>query len=156
LLLAAFGILVVTFLWVAQLLGLFGHEPQSGGALVADEEETAAQRDEPALQQVVGTEVEGAREEEESGRGQAVILGANYGLVLSILACILFAVSTLMLMLSVAGIGYSARALYQGIRYYRLVVYRALIGLVLGILSVGLHYLELSGLLAEMLEQLIG
>ena len=154
LLLAAFAVLVVTFLWIARLLGLIGQKPTAVEAEdevddEVDEETSAADDGHDPLQQHI-PEDEDSQEEEEAAYGQAVILGANYGLVLGILACVLFMVSWLMLMLSAAAIGYSSRALYQGIRRYRLVVYRALIGFVLGMLSLGLQYLELTGMLGEM------
>ncbi len=154
LLIVAFAILVVTFLWVARLLGLLGTKTadvESGDG----EDETQPVTDSQNVQEETPEpEAEEEEEEDEAGRGQAVILGANYGLVLGILACGLFLVSWLMLMLSAAAIGYSSRALYQGIRHYRLVVYRALIGFVLGLLSVGLQYLELTGQLEEMVPLL--
>ena len=152
--LVAFAILVVTFLWVARLLGLLGTKTADveSGDEGEDEPQPAIGSQDPQ-EEIPEPEAE-EEEEDEAGRGQAVILGANYGLVLGILACLLFLVSWLMLILSVAAIGYSSRALYQGIRHYRLVVYRALIGFVLGLLSVGLQYLELTGLLAEMVPLL--
>ena len=152
LLIVAFAILVVTFLWVARLLGLLGTKAADIEPGDEGEDEIQPVIDSQDLQEE--TPEPEAEEEDEAGRGQAVILGAHYGLVLGILACLLFLVSWLMLMLSAAAIGYSSRALYQGIRYYRLVVYRALIGFVLGLLSVGLQYLELTGLLAEMVPLL--
>jgi hypothetical protein len=157
LLIVAFAILVVTFLWVARLLGLLGTKPaEVDGDGDDGEDETQPVTDSQDLQEETPEPEAEEEEEDEAGRGQAIILGANYGLVLGILACILFLVSWLMLMLSAAAIGYSSRALYQGIRYYQLVVYRALIGFVLGLLSVGLQYLELTGQLAQMLTLLSG
>jgi hypothetical protein len=76
----------------------------------------------------------------------AVLQGASYGLVLGVLACLLFKVwPPLMLVLSAAGIGFSGRTLVQGWRRYGMVVYRAIVGLVLGLVSLGLHYLDLTG-----------
>ena len=154
LLIVAFAILVVTFLWVARLLGLLGTKAADIEPGDEGEDEIQPVIDSQDLQEETPEPEAEEEEEDEAGRGQAVIRGANYGLVLGILACLLFLVSWLMLMLSAAAIGYSSRALYQGIRYYRLVVYRALIGFVLGLLSVGLQYLELTGLLAEMVPLL--
>ncbi len=156
LLIVAFVILVVTFLWVARLLGLLGTKPQDVESVEVGEDETPPTTDNQGPVEEIAEPGDGAEEEDEAGRGQAVILGANYGLVLGILACILFKVSWLMLMLSAGAVGYSSRALYQGIRHYRLIVYRALIGFVLGLLSVGLQYLELTGQLAEMVPMLTG
>ena len=154
LLIAAFAILVVTFLWVARLLGLIGKDPVSAESDDGEEEE--GQEDPVEGEGEVEADSDVDAEEEESGRGRAVILGANHGLVLGVLAVILFKVSWLMLMLSAGAIGYSSRALYQGIRHYRLIVYRALIGFLLGLLSVGLQYLEFTGQLAEMVPLLGG
>ena len=148
LLIAAFAILVVTFLWVARLLGLIGKD--SASAESDDGEEDKGQ-EKPADGK---GELEVAPDVEAEEAGRAVSLGANYGLILGVLAVILFKVSWLMLMLSAGAIGYSSRALYQGIRHYRLIVYRALIGFVLGLLSVGLQYLEFTGQLAEMVPLL--
>jgi hypothetical protein len=82
----------------------------------------------------------------------AVILqGANYGLVLGVLACLLFKVwPPLMLALSAAGVGFSGRTLVQGWRRYQLLVHRALAGLALSLASVGLHYLNLTGQLPDL------
>ena len=75
----------------------------------------------------------------------AMIHGANYGLVLGILACLLFTIlSPMMLILTAAGIVYSFRALWQGISRYRMIVFRALAGFVLSLVSVGLNYLHLT------------
>jgi len=78
-----------------------------------------------------------------------VLLGANYGLVLGVLACLLFWVwPPLMLSLSAAGIGFSGRTLVQGWQRFEILLYRALAGLVLSLASVALHYLNLTGQLA--------
>ncbi len=93
-------------------------------------------------------EIEKEEMEEELPLGPGVIgkvYGANYGLLLGILACGLFWVSPLMLALSLVGIFYSGRALWQGLRYFRMVIYRALIGLGLCLVSMGLHFLKAIG-----------
>ncbi len=88
----------------------------------------------------------GEMEDKPEQSGTAIMIhGANYGLVLGILACALFKVSTLMLVISLAGIYYASRALWQGMSWYRIIVYRALVGLILGVASVGLHLLNVSG-----------
>jgi hypothetical protein len=75
-----------------------------------------------------------------------VLQGASYGLVLGLLACLLFKVwPPLMLVLSAGGLGFSSRTLVQGWRRYEILVYRALAGLVLSLASVGLQYLNLTG-----------
>ena len=76
---------------------------------------------------------------------RAMIHRANYGFVLGILACALFKIlSPLMLILSATGAGYSGWALWEGLSRYRIPMYRPLFGLLLSIVSFGLHYLELT------------
>jgi hypothetical protein len=82
----------------------------------------------------------------EDGRGAAI--RANYGLILGILACVLFKLSSLLLILSIVGLWYSGRALWSGLYRRRIIVYRALVGLVLALISCGLHILESTGQLA--------
>ena len=50
----------------------------------------------------------------------------------------------MMLILSGSGSFYSARALWQGISRYRIIPYRALVGLLLSLSSVGLNFLHLT------------
>jgi len=56
-----------------------------------------------------------------------------------------------MLALSVVGMFSSGRALWRGMRISRTVNYRALIGLVLSMGSVGLHYLKAAGAISALL-----
>ncbi len=63
----------------------------------------------------------------------------------------LFKLSPLLIILSVAGMYYSGGSLWGGIRRYRKIMYRAVLGLLLSVLSVGLHFLELTGQLNAML-----
>ena len=113
-----FAVLLLTFFWISHLLerGQYRHE---GIPKVP-----AAAQQSPAT---------------------AMIHRANYGFVLGILACALFKIlAPLMLILSAAGLGYSGRALWEGLSRYRILMYRTLFGLLLSIVSFGLHYLELT------------
>ena len=83
--------------------------------------------------------------------GRGVASRANYGLLLGILACLLFKLSPLMAILSAVSLWYCGHALLVGLYRLRIIVYRALIGLALALISVGLHYLNLSGLLSEVI-----
>ena len=99
-------------------------------------------------EEIAKNKIEKEEIEEELPLGPGVIgkvSGANYGLLLGILACGLFWVSSLMLSLSLVGMFYSGRALWQGLRYFRMVIYRALIGLGLCLVSMGLHFLKVVG-----------
>ena len=90
-------------------------------------------------------------DEVEEAAARAAIQGGTFGLILGILACILFKLSDLMLVLSFGAIFYSGRALYYGLRRYVMLIWRALVGLLLGVLSVGLHYLNVSGQLQNIM-----
>ena len=123
-----FGVLVVTFVWIAKLL--------------------TRRRTTPALKDISTGEAESTSavpDVEEVPSMSAMILGANYGLVLGILACLLFTIlAPMMLIISAAGLAYSSRAFWQGFSRYRMIVFRALAGLLLSVASVGLHYLHLT------------
>ena len=143
-LVGGFVALLYTFIWLARLwwrqLGDSGREPEAT--------EQAQVAEEAPL-------VEGEIEPDEDARAN-MGPGANYGLVLGILACLLFKASPLMLLLSAVAMFYSGRALWEGIWRFRLVLVRAAIGLVLGAVSVGLHFLEVSGQLPSLEELLSG
>lgn len=94
--------------------------------------------------------------EEEALSGASTIHGANFALVLGILAALRFMVSPLALMLPAAGIFYGGRALYEGIRYFQVVLIRALIVVVLSAGSIGLHYLNLTGQLLDLTQLMTG
>ena len=82
-------------------------------------------------------------EEEPEQSGTAIMIqGANYGLVLGIIACLVFKISPLMLVISLVGIYYAARALWQGLSWYKIIVYRALAGFLLSLTSITLHFLN--------------
>ena len=82
-------------------------------------------------------------EEEPLPSGAVMIHGANYGLILGILSCLLFKVSLLMLFFSLSGMFFSGRALWEGLYRYRIILFRALVGMGLSVGSVGLHYLNI-------------
>ena len=125
-----FAVLVFTFRWISRLLALrrAGAEPakvgEAGETAESGEVDPAAPEPPPAV---------------------VMIQGANFGLALGVLSCLLFpVVPPMMLVLSAAAAGYCVRALWQGLWRYRILVYRALAGLVLSFASVGLHYLTLT------------
>lgn len=124
LLVAGFAVLVYTFAWLARLV-----ERRAASHRVLPEA-AAAEVPEPVPEPTLG----------------AILQGANYGLVLGVLACVLFKLwPPLMLALSATGIGFSGRTLVQGWRRFGIIVYRALAGVVLSLVSVALHYLNLTG-----------
>ena len=111
-----FVVLILTFRWISRLRA-FRRAPTN-----PSEEEPDAPETPPAV---------------------VMIQGANFGLVLGVLSCLMFpVVPPTMLLLSAGAAVYSTRALWQGLWRYRILVYRALAGLVLGLASVGLHYLN--------------
>ncbi len=138
----AFGVLIVTFRWIARLLARRLHVVES--ATIEKE------RGGPSPESPEPTP------EEEAPSGAGTIHGANFALVLGILAALLFKISPLALMLSAAGIFYGGRALYEGIRYFQVVLIRALIGVVLCVGSIGLHYLNLTGQLPDVTQLMTG
>lgn len=126
---AGFAVLVQTFAWLARLV------ERRAASHQAPPEAFAAEVPEAAPEPTLG----------------AILQGANYGLVLGVLACLLFKVwPPLMLALSAAGIGFSGRTMVQGWRRYQILVYRALAGLVLSLASVVLHYLNLTGQIPDL------
>ncbi len=128
-----FAVLVFTFRWISRLLALrrAGAEPAEAGETTETGEPAEPGEGDPATP--------------EPTPAVLMIQGANFGLVLGVLSCLLFpVVPPMMLLLSAAAAGYCARALWQGLWRYRILVYRALAGLVLSFASVGLHYLTLT------------
>ena len=104
-----FVVLVATFFGIARLVA-----------------QRRSRKSQSATSKVASQEAGDPSEEikEEVSPATAMIHGANYGLVLGILACVLFKIlARLMLTLSAAGCGYSLRALWQGLSRYRIVVY---------------------------------
>ena len=128
LLVAGFAVLVQTFVWITRLVERRAEGPLASEMAGESEAEAVPP---PSL--------------------GAVLVGANYGLVLGVLACGLFWLwPPLMLVLSAAGIGFSGRTLVQGWRLFGLLVYRALAGLVFSLGSVVLHFLRLTGQLPDL------
>jgi len=132
----SFLILVATFIWAAHLLTTKAQQRSQQEQSEAEEE---APEEEPEEEPKEKTRVR--------GRGY----GPSYGLLFGVLACGLFWVSPLMLALSVVGMFFSGRALWEGMRISRTVIYRALVGLVLSVGSVGLHYLKAAGAISASL-----
>ena len=149
----AFLILVVTFIWVANLLAVRAR--QKSASEPAESQEKAAEPEpeeelvEEELEEVEEEEPEEVPEENTLARGRGY--GANYGLLLGVLACGFFWVSPLLMALSFVGVFYSGRALWLGVRYFRAVTFRALIGMVLCVGSMVLHYLKAIGELPAIL-----
>ncbi len=110
-LVVAFTVLVWTFLWMARLMA-----------------RRAQMRQAPAPSPAVDQEV-AAGPTRIRGRGY----GANYGLMLGLVACGAFFVwpSPLLLAVAVVGLFYSGRSLVRGLRYFRVIVWRALLGVLL-------------------------
>jgi hypothetical protein len=134
-LVVAFVILLWTFLWVAKLMS-HREKPRveslrkDVSALVEEDdgEAEAEEEDQPEIMR---------------GRGS----GANYGLLLGGLSCGLFFLTQtpLLLALSCVGFFYSVRALVRGLRYFRVVVWRALLGVLLNVASLAMHILFAVG-----------
>ncbi len=132
----AFGVLLWTFVWVAKLFTQRAEVKERAKKKAVTKEQTAAQ-------------LAGAGEEEDEepemvrGRGY----GANYGLLLGGLSCGLFWLSPLVLALSFVGGFYSVRAMANGIRHFRMFVWRALFGLVLNVGGIALQFLSMLGII---------
>ena len=127
----AFLVLVITFFWVAHILAMRAQEKKEAEKLEPIEE---------LLEEFEEVE-ESIPEPANRGKGY----GANYGLLLGILACASFWIYPLMMALSFVGLFYSTRAVWQGFKYFRVVAYRGLLGFLLSVGSVGLHFLKAVG-----------
>ena len=135
LLVLAFGILVWTFVWVAKLL-----------AHRAEVKERKKKRAAARKAEILEEEQEEEQEEEpEKVRGRGY--GANYGLLLGALSCGLFWLSPLVMALSFVGIFYSMRAIMNGVRHFRIVVWRAVFGLLLNIGGIALQLMSALGVI---------
>ncbi|MFH1570358.1 MAG: hypothetical protein ABIL09_20370 [Gemmatimonadota bacterium] len=147
LLIFGFAVLLVTFLWVARLLALRAQERARAAG--------PAEAGEPAppdpLSAATSAEAEAAAVEEARAARVAVSTGANLALILGLLAAGLFWLSPLFLVLSAAGVYYGCRSLWIGVRRYRTLIYRALLGVLLSLASVGFQYLYLTGQLGQMI-----
>ena len=138
-LLFAFGVLLYTFVWIAQLLARKAKE--------AD----LQKREEAVLEAAEPGEVAEEGDEELKRRGGVMQTSATLGLVLAVLACLLVSLGPLVLTLSLAAVYFSAQALWVGLRYFRALIVRAIFGIGLGLGSVGLQYLVLTGQLAQVM-----
>ena len=132
----AFGVLLWTFVWVAKLL--------THRAKVKERATKKAIAKKAIAEELAGEEEQEAEEPEMVGaRGY----GANYGLLLGGLSCGLFWLSPLVVALSFVGGFYSVRAMANGIRHFRMLVWRALFGLVLNIGGIALQFLSMLGMI---------
>jgi uncharacterized membrane protein (UPF0182 family) len=137
LLAAAFGVLVWTFVWIARLLTerAAAAERQQANA----DTEPAAPGEEPEA-----SADEAAQEEEKRRTGTGV--NATLGLILAALACVLFWVSPLTIVLTLAGLWFSGNALWAGFSWFGVFIPRAALGILLSLASAGLHFGYLTGL----------
>ena len=129
----AFGVLLWTFVWVAKLLTHRAKVKERGKKKAVAKKEIA--------------EEFAGEEEEEPEMVRARGYGANYGLLLGGLSCGLFWLSPLVVALSFVGGFYSVRAIANGIRHFRMLVWRALFGLVLNIGGIALQFLSMLGMI---------
>ena len=128
LLFLAFATLVVTFVWIARLLSQRAREKKRKARPSA----RVVQEGGPPDQHEEG------KESPEMVRGR--VYGANYGLVLGAMACGLYWVSPLVIALAFVGGFYSGRSLVNGVRYFRIVTWRAVAGALLNIGGSGLQF----------------
>ena len=135
-LLFAFGVLLWTFVWVARLLA--ARSQQAAGP---------PELEPVAPEEPVPTPAEAAAEElEQTRKGTGV--NATLGLILSALACLLFWLSPLVLVLSLAGVWFSGQSLWLGFRLFHVFIGRAGLGVALGLGSFGLQFGLQTGLFA--------
>ena len=132
----AFGVLLWTFVWVAKLL--------THRAKVKERAKKKAIAKKEIAEEFAG------EEEEEPEMVRARGYGANYGLLLGGLSCGLFWLSPLVVALSFVGGFYSVRAIANGIRHFRMLVWRALFGLVLNIGGIALQFLSMLGMIPSL------
>ena len=132
----AFGVLLWTFVWVAKLL--------THRAKVKERAKKKAIAKKEIAEELAGEEKQ-EDEEPEMVRGRGY--GANYGLLLGGLSCGLFWLSPLVVALSFVGGFYSVRAMANGIRHFRMLVWRALFGLVLNVGGIALQFSSMLGII---------
>ena len=135
----AFGVLLWTFVWVAKLLTHRAKVKERAKKKVIAIKEIAEE-----------LAVEEEEEDEEPEMVRARGYGANYGLFLGGLSCGLFWLSPLVVALSFVGGFYSVRAIANGIRHFRMLVWRALFGLVLNIGGIALQFLSMLGMIPSL------
>ena len=128
LLLLAFATLVGTFVWITRLLAERAQEKKCKACPGAKREQ---EQGPPKIEE------EGAgRPEMIRGRGY----GANYGLLLGALACGLYWMSPLVLALAFVGGFYSGSSLVNGVRYFRILIWRAVVGSLLNFGGIVLQF----------------
>jgi protein-S-isoprenylcysteine O-methyltransferase Ste14 len=132
----AFGVLLWTFVWMAKLFTQRAEVKERAKKKAVTKEQTAAE---------LAGEEEKEDEEPEMVRGPGY--GANYGLLLGGLSCGFFWLSPLVLALSFVGGFYSVRAITNGIRHFRMLVWRALFGLVLNVGGIALQFSSMLGII---------
>ena len=134
-LVVAFFVLLWTFLWVARLMSHRDHRKKPRVRITSEDSPEGAPQDTPTI----------VAEEPEIVRGRGY--GANYGLLLGALSCALFFVTQtpLLLALTCVGFFYSTRALLRGLRHFRVVVWRALAGVLLNLAALAMHVLFAMG-----------
>ena len=151
-LLFAFGVLLYTFLWIAQLLVRKAEEADT-----EKREDVALEAGESgATEEEVEEEKtpEETAQEELKRKGGAMQTNATLGLVLAVLACVPVSLGPLVVTLSLAAVYFSAQAFWIGLRYFRALIVRAIFGIGLGLGSVALQYLALTGQLAQVIPLL--
>jgi hypothetical protein len=129
----------VDFVWVARLLAHRAQEKELAGKAEAAQPEVEAEGVE-AAEEIEGPELV-------QGRGSS----ANYGLLLGALSCGLYWISPLVMAMAFIGSFYSLRALVIGVRHFRIVIWRAALGLLLNIGGIALQFL----LLLEIIPPLV-
>ena len=125
LLVVAFGILVWTFVWIARLLSHHSGTRKRAREKVLTPPDQADEMGNQEGGKVV------------RGRGY----GANYGLLLGALSCALYWLSPLIVALPLVGVFFSARAIVNGVRHFRIVIWQGIVGLLLNMAGLVLPFL---------------
>ena len=139
LLLLAFAVLLWTFFWVARLLGHRAVEKQRQAKTAAAKKNKIATQAEEKEEKKQEEKEQEEPTKKVHGRGY----GANYGILLGSLSCGLFWLSPLIVALSFVGGFYSVRALANGVLHFRIVVWRAVVGLLLNIGGIALQFMAM-------------
>jgi hypothetical protein len=142
-LLFAFGVLLWTFVWVARLLAARSQPDVADPADQVSEVDAQDSQDVDATPQEESAAEEAAEELVRTKKGVGV--NATLGLILSVFACLLFWLSPLVLVLGMAGLWFSAQALWFGFRKFGVFIARAALGVALGIASVVLLFAYQTG-----------
>jgi hypothetical protein len=152
-LLFAFGVLLCTFVWIARLLARRAEEAEqrrlvedAGGGEVDEEESDAEEAEEEEEPSPEDLELEDLKK-----KGGMMKTNATLGLVFAILSCLLVSMGPLILTLTIAAFYFCGQALWIGLRYFRVFVGRAAVGIVVGAGGVMLQYLALTGQLTQLI-----